>query len=86
MKDSGERGRPSLEELDIRRVVIRVALTLYEGDDDDLIDWFDSIPHRKRASFVKTALRQGGMTDTKEQEEFDDLITDDLLDDLLGAL
>ena len=86
MKNSTERGRPSLEDLEITRVVFRVAITLHEGDDDDLIDWFNAIPPRKRASFVKTALRQGGMTDTQEQEEFNDLITDDLLDDLLGAL
>lgn len=86
MSKSDGRGRPSLAKLDIKRVVIRIALTLYEDQDDDLIDWFDSIDHGKRAQSVKIALRQGGMTVKNEQEEFEDLITDDLLDDLLGAL
>jgi len=62
-------GRPTLAELDIERVLIRTSLTLHEGEDDDLISWFDSIPHRKRAHLVKVALRQGGMTSRNKQEE-----------------
>ena len=86
MKQQNQGGRPTLSELNIERLVIRIALTLYIGSDDDLIEWFDSIPDGKRAHFVKTALRQGGMTTPSREEEFDDLITDDLLDDLLSAL
>ena len=83
---SASGGRPTLSELDIERILIRISLTLYLGEDDDLIDWFDSIPNGKRAHFVKTALRQGGMTTPKEKEEFDEFIDDDLFDDLLSAL
>ncbi len=79
-------GRPTLEELDVMRLTMRITLTLYEGEDDDLIDWFDSIPIRKRAQSVKTALRQGGVSVDNEPEEFTEFISDDLLDDLLGAL
>ena len=79
-------GRPTLAELNIERVLIRISLTLHEGEDDDLISWFDSIPRRKRAHSVKVALRQGGMTSKDQQEEFEEFISDELLDDLLGAL
>ena len=80
------RGRPTLDSQDIERVLIRISLTLHEGEDDDLIDWFDSIPDGKRANLVKTALRQGGVTHQKEVEEMDELISDDYLDELLGAI
>ena len=79
-------GRPSLEELEVTRFTMRITLTLYEGEDDDLIDWFDSIPFRKRAKSVKTALRQGGASTENEEDSFEEFISDDLLDDLLGAL
>lgn len=79
-------GRPTLAELEIERVVIRIALTLYEGEDDDLIEWFDSLDHGKRAHSVKIALRQGGMSANNNEAEFDEFISDDLLDDLLGTL
>ena len=69
MTKTDGRGRPSLAELDITRVLIRVSITLYEGDDDDLIDWFDSIPDGKRASYIKTALRQGGASAENQPEE-----------------
>ena len=86
MKKQNQGGRPTLAELDIERVLIRISLTLHEGEDDDLISWFDSIPDRKRAQSVKVALRQGGMTSQDQQEEFEEFISDELLDDLLGAL
>ena len=79
-------GRPTLAELDIERVLIRTSLTLHQGEDDDLISWFNSIPHRKRANYVKRALRQGGVSTENHSEEFEEFISDDLLDDLLGAL
>ena len=80
------RGRPTLDSQDIERVLIRISLTLYSGEDDDLIDWFDSIPDGKRANLVKTALRQGGVTHQKEVEEADELISDDFFSELLSAL
>ena len=86
MKKQDQRGRPTLSELDIERILIRISLTLYLGSDDDLIDWFDSIPNGKRAHFVKTALRQGGMTTPSKEEKFEEFIDDDLFDDLLSAL
>ena len=86
MTKTDGRGRPSLTELNIKRVVIQATITLYEGADDDLIDWFDSIPTGKRASYIKTALRQGGASAENEEEEFEEFISDDLLDDLLGSL
>lgn len=79
-------GRPTLEELDIMRLTMRITLTLYEGEDDDLIDWFESIPFRKRAQSVKIALRQGGARYENDTQESSEFISDDLLDDLLGAL
>lgn len=86
MKEKTDGGRPTLAQLNIERVRIKVCLTLYQGEDDDLIDWFDSIPHRKRASNVKIALRQGGMTEVEHHDESPEFIADDLLDSLLGAL
>lgn len=86
MKKLNQGGRPSLEELDIERLIIRITLTLYEGEDDDLIDWFNSIPIRKRATYIKAALRQGGATIENEAEQTTDFISDELLDDLLGTL
>lgn len=86
MMELNQGGRPTLEELGIERSIVRITLTLYEGEDDDLIDWFDSIPIRKRPKSIKKALRQGGVSIDNEPEEFTEFISDDLLDDLLGAL
>ena len=79
-------GRPTLESLSIERIRIKITLTLYEGQDDDLIDWFDSIPKRQVANEIKTALRQGGMTTKKKDNEFGELIDDDLFANMLKAL
>ncbi len=86
MIELNQGGRPTLEELDVERIIVRITLTLYEGEDDELIDWFDSIPIRKRAKQIKIALRQGGVACENEQEDASEFISDDLLDDLLGAL
>ena len=86
MKEKNIGGRPTLAEQDIERVQIRVSLTLYQGEDDDLINWFDSIPHRKKAERVKTALRAGGMTIVDDDDSREEFISDDFLDELLGAL
>ncbi len=53
------------------------ALHLYEGEDDDLIAFFESLPPRKRRSGLKAALRAGGMKvsssmELSEDEEFED--------------
>jgi len=53
----GRRGRP--RKLPENRVVVRLTLHLWNGEDDDLIDFFKQIPTRRRAAYVKTALRSG---------------------------
>jgi len=47
-------GRPRRE-----TVVVRVKLRLHPGEDDDLIDFFASLPKRGRARAVIGALRSG---------------------------
>lgn len=42
-------------------LVIRAVLTLREGEDDDLIQVFQNVPARKRAAFIKAAMRSGGL-------------------------
>lgn len=86
MKEKNRGGRPTLAELSIQRIQIKTTLTLYRGFDDDLIDWFDSIPRRKRAQQIKIALRQGGMTVARKEDSSEEFIDDDLLDELLSAL
>lgn len=39
--------------------VVRIKMRLYPGEDDDLIAFVASIPHRLRAAMVKRALRLG---------------------------
>jgi len=51
---------------------MRIRLRLYPGEDDDLIVFFDSIPHRLRATMVKQALRSGTLTPNEEFREDDD--------------
>jgi hypothetical protein len=67
----------------VQPVIVRVALYLRPGEDDDLIRFFQPIPVRLRASAVKQALRSG-----KLQVNLDDLPSDDdieaQLDSLLG--
>ncbi len=53
-------------------MIVRVKLRLYPGEDDDLIVFFDSIPHRLRATMVKQALRSGTLTANEELTEDDD--------------
>ena len=77
------RGRPPLPNPPIQ---IRLTLTLHEGIDDDLIEWFESIPNGQKALSIKVALRQGGMTLTKQDEEAEDLMDDDLFAEFLDAL
>ena len=52
--------------------LIRLTLVLRPGEDDDLIDWFASMPQRGRARAVICALRQGGVNLADESAEEDD--------------
>jgi hypothetical protein len=49
-------GRKHLPE---RALLIRAVLTLRTGEDDDLIQAFQAVPARKRAAFIKAAMRSG---------------------------
>jgi uncharacterized protein with von Willebrand factor type A (vWA) domain len=57
----------------------KLTLSLREGEDDDLIDFFDRIPPRGRARAVITALRQGGVDVVDDALNYED-------DELAGAL
>ena len=74
------RGRPPSR---VKSIVVRVALTLRPGEDDDLIEFFAPIPIRLRSSAVKQALRSGRLispiTDLPSDE---DIVA--ALDGLLG--
>ena len=76
-------GRPPLKMKRIRKIF---TLTLYEGVDDDLIAWFDSIQKGEIASSVKMALRQGGMSLVQEDETNEELMSDEAFADFLDAL
>lgn len=55
--------------LDAAVVIVRLSLSLREGEDDDLIAFFASLPERHRARAVTTALRQGGVTAVHDAAE-----------------
>jgi len=57
----GTKGRSGRRQTLRRRVIL--TLTLRPGRDDDLIRFFDSIPHRRRAEAVKAVLRGGNLAD-----------------------
>lgn len=48
------------------------TLHLYEGEDDDLIAFFESLPPRKRRAGLKAALRAGGMSAVRIEASGDD--------------
>lgn len=55
-------------------ILVRTVLTLREGDDDDLIAAFRGVPVRRRAAFIKAAMRSGGwlqvdLSDLPKDEE-----------------
>ncbi len=64
-----------------------LKLYLWEGEDDDLIAFFEGLPNRKRAAGTRMALRSGGaLVDLKANdldEEDDDMDFD--LDDFLSS-
>lgn len=51
---------------------IRLTLRLREGEDDDLIGFFEQLGDRGRARAVVQALRQGGLTFTGADESDED--------------
>jgi hypothetical protein len=63
-------GRPKLAVTVTR---IQVHLSLREGEDDDLIEAFRTVPRGKRSAFIKSAMRSGGLQvvldDLPEDEE-----------------
>ncbi len=60
-------GRPRRE-----TVQIFIRLRLHPGEDDDLIDFFASLPERGRARAVITALRTGNIGQVLVDEGIDD--------------
>jgi hypothetical protein len=70
-------GRPRRE-----TVVVMVKLRLHPGEDDDLIDFFASLPDRGRARAVITALRTGNINQVLVYEGIDD---DQMAEDMLGS-
>lgn len=65
------------------RRTYQIKLYLWEGEDDDLITFLESLQPRKRASGVKFALRNG-MTGTVTDNELDDEDDFDLDDFIYG--
>lgn len=63
------RGRPKKEG---KRYVFRLTLTLWEGEDDDLIAFFEALQPGQRAPALKQALRAGGITLQDAVEDDDD--------------
>ncbi len=63
-----------------------IRLYLWEGEDDDLIAFLESIPERQRPAGMKLALRSGGaLMDLQSSDLVDDV--DDLdfdLDDFIS--
>ena len=51
---------------------MRVKLRLHPGEDDDLIDFFSSLPERGRARAVIRTLRTGNVTHVLREEGVDD--------------
>ena len=60
-------GRPRRE-----TVVVRVKLRLHPGEDDDLLDFFASLPERGRAKAVISTLRTGNINQYLVDEGIDD--------------
>ena len=64
-------------------VECHIHLRLRVGEDDDLIAFLNTLPARRRASTIKSALRNGGMGFglTNDDSSDDDLIS--AIDDFL---
>lgn len=63
-------------------MVVRTAITLRPGEDDDLIAAFRQLPPRRYAAFIKTGLRSGTLQVNLEGLPEDD----DLAESLAGFL
>ena len=59
-------------------LIVQIKLTLRVGKDDDLIEFFSSMPNYKRASMVKSAMRGGNISVVEVEEEGLDTLLDDL--------
>ena len=74
-------GRPKL---DFDVMVIRTAITLRPGEDDDLIKIFCKIPARKISAYIKAGLRSGVMVEpVTDGLPEDDELMDSLADFLM---
>ncbi len=71
--------RPKLN-TPLRRFYIN--LTLREGEDDDLIAFFERIPERQRVRAIKLALRTGDLATLQSDIDAEDDSLVDALDDL----
>jgi hypothetical protein len=60
-----------------------IHLRLREGEDDDLIHFLHSIPKRRRAAAIKSALRAGGMSAAGMEDMEDDEALAASVDDFL---
>ncbi len=63
-----------------RTMLIRASLILRIGEDDDLIQAFQAVPARKRAAFIKVAMRSGSF----QGLSYDNLPSDDDLEQSLA--
>ncbi len=64
------------KQLPKRTMLIRASLILRTGEDDDLIQAFQAVPARKRATFIKASMRSGNF----QTLSYDDLPSDDDLE------
>jgi hypothetical protein len=75
-----KRGRRKAEHPSLQFLI---HLRLREGDDEDLIAFLKSIPKRRRAAAIKSALRAGGMQSAGVEAEEDDEALAASVDDFL---
>lgn len=62
--------------------MVWLKLRLHPGEDDDLIDFFASLPERGRARSVMAALRTGNIAQVLADEGLDD---DQMAEDMLES-
>ena len=77
---TGKRGRPVCSEPEVR---VAIHLRLRAGQDNDLIDFFASLPPRQRALRLKLALRSGGMQSISNANNMQDEDLNNALESLL---
>jgi hypothetical protein len=73
-KKAETRGR---KKKDGERTIIQFKLYLWEGEDDDLLAFFEGLPPRQRSAAIKLALRSGSalsdLQSTHLEEDEDDM-------------